>query len=115
MDKTEKAFRAGFSIGSDPGIYRGHWLDQMKITNPDIAWDIYKLYDMGCMEESKTKRAEPSEEQISLLSRDLSGKILGAIGLDSESANDYLIIKFQDGSIVRFRYDYIYEYDFTEG
>ena len=47
---------------------------------------------------------------VSELSKAVSGKTIASVESDNSGADDYLIFHYADGTSLYIRYDYIYEY-----
>lgn len=45
----------------------------------------------------------------------MDGKIVDSFAIDSDHGDECLVILFKDGSKLRIRYDYLYDWEFTEG
>ena len=49
------------------------------------------------------------------LTKAVSGNVVDCIKITDSGINDYLIIKFKDGSSLHFSYDWIYDWELKHG
>lgn len=49
------------------------------------------------------------------ITKAISGKIISCVKVTDSDIDDYLIIKFKDGSSLHIRYDWIYDWELKHG
>ena len=52
-----------------------------------------------------------NEESIKQLSSEVRGQEIDEVRIDNDRMDDYLEIALSDGRVLRFRYDWIYEFE----
>ena len=58
---------------------------------------------------------DESYEELGLrILKDIKGKTVESLAFKEESADDFLVIEFTDGTTIKIRYDWIYDIEVTK-